>query len=77
MRKIMKKNDIFIAYPETHEQVNALKAFMQALKIKFEISKEGEYNPKFIAKIKRSEKEFEEGNFKRVEKKDLSKFLGV
>ncbi len=73
----MKTQDIFIAHPKTNEQVNALKAFMQALKIKFEISKDSPYNPEFVAKIKKSEKEFEEGSFKRVEKKDLQKFLGV
>ncbi|MCF8259214.1 MAG: hypothetical protein K9J12_00430 [Melioribacteraceae bacterium] len=74
----MKTQDIVIAHPKTTEQVNALKAFMQALKIKFEISsKESTYNPEFVAKIKKSEQEFEEGNFKRVEKKDLHKFLGV
>jgi len=73
----MKTQDIFIAHPKTDEQVNALKAFMQALKIKFEISKDSPYNPEFVAKIKKSEKEFEEGNFKRVEKKDLHKLLGV
>lgn len=80
----MKTQDIFIAHPKTNEQVDALKAFMQALKIKFEVSKarpdssgESPYNPEFVAKIKKSEKEFEEGSFKRVEKKDLHKFLGV
>jgi len=73
----MKTRDIFIAHPKTNAQVNALKAFMKALKIKFEISKDTPYNPEFVAKIKKSEKEFEEGNFKRVEKKDLHKFLGA
>lgn len=36
----MKTQDIFIAHPQTSEQVSALKAFMQALKIKFEVAKE-------------------------------------
>jgi hypothetical protein len=39
----MKTKDIFIAHPKKTERVNALKAFMQALKIKFEISEEGPY----------------------------------
>lgn len=73
----MKTQNIFIAHPKTNEQVEALKAFMQALKIKFEISKDTPYNPEFVAKIKKSEKEFKEGSFKRVEKKDLKEFLGM
>lgn len=31
----MKLSDIFIVHPQTLEQVEALKAFMNALKIKF------------------------------------------
>ena len=73
----MKTQNIFIAHPKTNEQVEALKAFMQALKIKFEISKDTPYNPEFVAKIKKSEKEFKEGSFKRVEKKDLKEFVGM
>ncbi len=45
----MKNQDIFIAHPQTSEQVTALKAFMQALKIKFEISKNENYNPDFFS----------------------------
>ncbi|MGD8782107.1 MAG: hypothetical protein PVH88_24475 [Ignavibacteria bacterium] len=80
----MKIQDIVIAHPKTTEEVNALKAFLQALKIKFEISKarpdssgKSPYNPEFVAKIKKSKKEFEDGKFKRVDMKDLQKFLGV
>lgn len=76
----MKSQDIFIAHPKTAEEVNALKAFMKALNIKFEVtspSDKGPYNPDFVAKIKKSKEEIEEGNFIRVEKKDLSKFLGL
>lgn len=36
----MATENIFIAHPKTIEQINALKSFMKALKIKFEISKE-------------------------------------
>jgi hypothetical protein len=39
--------------------------------------KQSPYDPKFVEKIKQSEKEFEEGNFTRVEKKDLKNFLGL
>jgi hypothetical protein len=35
------------------------------------------YDPEFVAKIKQSEKEFEEGNYTTVEKKDLKNLLGL
>ena len=40
-------------------------------------SKESPYDPGFVAKIKRSEKEFEEGNYTTIEKKDLKSFLDL
>lgn len=40
-------------------------------------SQESPYDPEFVAKIKQSEKEFEEGNYTTVEKKDLKNFLGL
>jgi hypothetical protein len=46
----MKTSSAFIALPETTEQVSALKVLMQALKIKFEISKDY-YNPEFVEKV--------------------------
>ena len=73
----MATENIFIAHPKTIEQINALKAFMKALKIKFEISEDTPYNAEFVAKIRKSEKEFENGEFTRVEKDDLQNFLGL
>lgn len=69
--------NIIIIHTETREQENALKAFAKALKIKFEVAKESPYNPEFVAKIEKSGQEFEEGNFTRIEKKDLKNFLGI
>jgi hypothetical protein len=57
----MKTQNTFIAHPKTVEQVQALKAFMQALKIKFEISKVKPYNPDFIAKIEKSKQDYKDG----------------
>lgn len=71
----MKKQDIFIAHPKTSEQVSALKAFMQALKIKFEVSKDEAYNPEFVAKIEESKKQYEKGDYISIEKKDIKTFL--
>ena len=73
----MRTQDIFIAHPQTTEQVSALKAFMQALKIKFEVSKEKEYNSDFVAKIHKSKQQHQNGEFVSVEKKNLKNFLGL
>jgi adenylate kinase family enzyme len=73
----MKTQEIFIAHPKTTEQFNALRAFMQALKIRFEVTKEEDYNPDFVAKIQQSRKEFAEGKFTRVDKNDLQNLLGL
>lgn len=73
----MKSQDIFIVRPKTNEQVSALKAFMQALKIKFEVSKGESYDPEFVAKIKESRKQYENGNFISIEEEDIKNFLGL
>ena len=57
----MKTQDIFIAHPQTSEQVSALKAFMQALKIKFEVSTQEAYKPEFVEKILQGKKDIEQG----------------
>lgn len=73
----MKAQNIIIAHPNSNEQIEAMKAFMKALKIKFEVSKESVYNADFVKKIEKSKKEFENGEFTRVEKEDLQNFLGL
>jgi hypothetical protein len=35
------------------------------------------YNSEFVQEIKQSQEEFDEGNFIRVEKKDLEEFIGL
>ncbi len=50
------------AYPETKEQLNALKAFAKAIKIKFEVTKvEKPYNQEFVDKILQGDKDIKEG----------------
>jgi len=73
----MASENIFIVHPENSEQVNALKAFIKALNMKFEITREPSYDPDFVAKIKKSREEFQSGNFVSVEKEDLQSFLGL
>jgi len=71
----MKAKNTFLVYPETKEQATALKAFMKALKIKFEIVKDDSYNPEFVAKIEESKKQYQKGDFMSIEKNDINKFL--
>lgn len=73
----MKTDKTFVIHPETTEQENALKAFIKALKIKFEVSREKPYDPAFVAKVKESQKQVKEGKITRVEKENLKEFLGL
>ncbi|HAH55693.1 MAG TPA: hypothetical protein DCM02_10560 [Flavobacterium sp.] len=65
------------AFTQDASQIDAIKAVMKALKIKFEISKvkEKPYNPEFVAKIKRSEEQYRKGQFTRVKAEDLKQFI--
>lgn len=73
----MKTQNIFIAHPQTTEQINALKAFMKALNINFEISKEGTYDPDFVKKVLKSKSQVREGKVTKVRKENLKAFLGL
>jgi hypothetical protein len=48
-------------HTEDASQIEAIKAVMKAFKIKYEIAKTKPYDPKFVAMIKKGEKEFAEG----------------
>lgn len=63
------------AHTKDASQIEAVKAFMKALKIKFEISNENPYNQEFVEKIKQSEDDFENGKFTSVKVEDLSKYI--
>jgi len=49
-----------IAYPEDSSQVEAIRAFMKALKIKFEVSRDQPYDPEFVNKILEAEQEIKQ-----------------
>ena len=74
----MKSNTIFTAKPKTNEQEDALKAFMQALNIEFEVSNEEDgYTDDFVAEIEESREQYKKGDFVSVEKKDIKRFLDL
>lgn len=62
------------AFTQDVSQIDAIKAFMTALKIKFEIV-DKPYNPDFVAKIKESEEDFKDGKFKTVKIEDVNNFI--
>jgi hypothetical protein len=64
-------------HPEDASQIEAIKAFMKALKIKFELSKDQPYDPEFVKKIEKSKQDFKEGKSTSVKKEDLQSFLGL
>jgi hypothetical protein len=63
-----------IAHPDNKEKMAALKAFMKALKIRFE-EENSPYNPEFVEKIKRSEEGFKAGRSSAIKTEDLWKLL--
>jgi len=68
----MKKNDI-IVHPANDEELNAIKAFMKALNISYDISTNNQYDPEFVAKIKESRKQVQEGKTVRMDLDDIWK----
>ena len=66
----------FIIHTDTPEQESALKAFVKALKMKFEVT-DKPYNSEFIAKMEKSKKQAQDGKVTRVEKENFKEFLGL
>jgi adenylate kinase family enzyme len=73
----MKTKDIYIALPQTDEQSKALKAFLTALDIKFEMPGEKSYNPEFVKKVLKSRQQAKDGKVTRIKKENLKDFLGL
>lgn len=64
-------------HPKNKSQLSLLKKLAKEMGVAFETKKklveEETYNPEFVAKIMRSEKEFEEGRFTAIKTEDLWK----
>ncbi len=67
----MKTPDIIIAHPSSADKFEALKAFMQALKIKFEVTKDKPYHPEFVADILQGDKDIQAGKGKKITLNEL------
>ncbi|MEO8961515.1 MAG: DUF2683 family protein [Ginsengibacter sp.] len=61
-------------HPKNKEQLDAIEAVLKVLKVPFQKSqKENMYNPEFVAKIKKSQKNFSEGKYTTIKVEDLWK----
>lgn len=69
--------ETFIVHPKNNEERKVIKAFLEALKIKFENFKnkpeEGSYNPDFVATMEQSIQDAAEGKITRIELDDIWK----
>ena len=68
---------ILIIYPQTKEQLSAYESLAKAFQNRMVKTKDKEcespYDPMFVAKILKSEKNFSEGKFKVIKTEDLWK----
>jgi len=62
--------ETLIVQPENKEQLVALKAFMKAMKIKFQ-KEEKPYSQGFIAKMERAEEDIKAGRTTKIEPADI------
>ena len=68
----MKTSEIIIVHPGSEDKFEALKAFMKALKIKFEIpSAKSPYNAEFVAMIQQGDDDLKKGKGKKTTLKEL------
>jgi DNA-dependent RNA polymerase auxiliary subunit epsilon len=61
------------AYTNDIAQIDAIKAVLKALNIKFEVAKEKPYNPEFVTKIQESKAQYKKGNYAVIKTEDLWK----
>jgi hypothetical protein len=67
----------FTIHTDDKEHLNALKAMLKALKVKFEVSEDKPFNPEFVAKMNQSIKQVKEGKTTKLNMEDLDSFLGL
>ncbi len=61
------------AYTEDSEKINAIKAVLKAMKIKFEIFKTKPYDPAFIEMVQNAEEQVKKGKSKKIAPGELNK----
>ena len=73
----MSNSNSIIAHSISEDKLEYIKAFLSALKVKFEVSKTDntDYSKEFVAKINKSKKDFKNGDFVTVNSEDLDKLF--
>jgi len=69
----MKTQNILIAHPANENELSIIKAFFEALKIKFEVAKDSTNDPDFVDKILQGDADFEAGKGRKVTIDELNK----
>lgn len=67
------KTQNIIVHPSNEQEMSVIKAFFEALKIKFEVAKDSPYEPEFVAKIEKSRKQAAEGKTVKIDLDDIWK----
>ena len=69
----MKTQNILIAHPSNDNELSVIKAFFEALKIKFEVAKDLPYDLEFVDKILQGDADFNAGKGRKVTIDELNK----
>ena len=63
----MSTSNIIIAHPVSEDKLESLKAFLKALKIKYEVSKKEAYDEDFVKMIQKGDQDIKKGKGKNVD----------
>lgn len=69
----MKTQNVLIAHPTNANELVVIKAFFEALKIKFEVAQTSPYDQEFVSKIQKSRKQAMEGKTVKIALDDIWK----
>ena len=67
----MKMSEIQIVVHPSEDKIDALKAFLKALKIKFEVVKEKPYDEEFVKMIQKGDDDIKKGKGKKITLEEL------
>lgn len=65
--------DPITIYPKSEEEASLFEQLAKALNVPFKKNTDSPYDPEFVDKIKRSEKNHKQGKFKTIKVEDLWK----
>ena len=63
--------ETLLVYPEKKKDLQAVRAVLKALNIRFESQQESEYDPTFVAEIEQSRKDIADGKGLKVDIKNI------